>query len=122
MTSISECQLEIVLGAMAAPRNDARAMATDHIDVRYVAQLARLELNEEEITTFQHQLEDILGYVASLMKFDVEGIEPIAHPTPVFDKVREDVSRPGLSLESFLRNAPESAADQIRVPKVVADA
>lgn len=107
---------------MAASRNDARAMATDHIDVRYVAQLARLELNEEEITTFQHQLEDILGYVDSLMKFNVEGIEPTAHPSPVFDRVREDESRPGLSLEPFLRNTPDSAADQVRVPKVVADA
>ena len=107
---------------MAAPRNDAPAMATDHIDVRYVAQLARLELSEEEITTFQHQLEDILGYVDSLAKFDVEGIEPTAHPTPVFDRVREDVSRPGLTLDSFLRNMPDSAADQVRVPKVVADA
>ena len=50
---------------------------------------------------------------------DVEGIEPMAHASPVFDRLREDESRDGLNQEDLLRNAPESALGQVRVPKVV---
>lgn len=94
-------------------------MATEHIDVNYVADLARLELTPEETATFQKQLEDILGYIDQLSELDVEGIEPTAHASPVFDRIREDVARPGLEREAFLNNAPDVAGDQLRVPKVI---
>lgn len=94
-------------------------MATDHIDVNYVAELARLELTAEESSTFQKQLEDILSYIELLSELDVEGIEPTAHASPVFDRIREDIARPGISTEDFLRNAPDTAGDQLRVPKVI---
>ena len=90
------------------------------MDVRYVANLARIELSDEECDTFQGQLDAIIGYIETLTDVDVEGIEPTAHASPVFDRLREDVSRPGLEQADLLRNAPESALGQIRVPKVVA--
>ncbi len=89
------------------------------MDVRYVANLARIELSDEECDTFQGQLDAIIGYIETLTDVDVEGIEPTAHASPVFDRLREDVSRPGLEQADLLRNAPESALGQIRVPIVV---
>ena len=53
------------------------------------------------------------------MRLDVDDLEPTAYPTPVFDVLRPDTSRPGLTPEAVLQNAPESAQEQIRVPKVV---
>ncbi|GAA5477408.1 Asp-tRNA(Asn)/Glu-tRNA(Gln) amidotransferase subunit GatC [Haloferula helveola] len=97
-------------------------MATNHIDVRYVAGLARLELSDAECATFQPQLDAILEYAESLSKLDVEGIEPTAHPVPVYDVMREDVPDTSLPVEAVLANAPEQAQQQIRVPKVIADA
>ncbi len=94
-------------------------MATEHIDVRYVADLARIELTPEEEATFPKQLDEILGYIHKLSELDVEGIEPTAHASPVFDRLREDASRPGLEQADLLRNAPDSALGQIRMPKVV---
>ncbi|MEJ6570618.1 MAG: Asp-tRNA(Asn)/Glu-tRNA(Gln) amidotransferase subunit GatC [Akkermansiaceae bacterium] len=94
-------------------------MSSEHMDVRYVANLARIELSDEECDTFQGQLDAIIGYIETLTDVDVEGIEPTAHASPVFDRLREDVSRPGLEQADLLRNAPESALGQIRVPKVV---
>lgn len=94
-------------------------MSNAHMDVRYVANLARIELNDQECDTFQGQLDAILGYIEALKDVDVEGIEPTAHASPVFDRLREDLSRPGLGQADLLRNAPESALGQIRVPKVV---
>ena len=89
-------------------------------DVGYVAALARLDISEDEAHTYQGQLDSILSYVEALSKLDVEGVEPTAHPAPVLDRLRED-DAPAFSIprESMLRNAPDQAVNQIRVPKVV---
>ena len=97
-------------------------MSHSHIDVRYVANLARLELSDEEVATFQPQLEAILHHVEALTKLDVTGIDPTAHPAPVFDRMRADVPHESLSPAAVLQNAPDQAQGQIRVPKVVTDA
>ena len=49
------------------------------IDVSYVAELARLELTEEEKATFQPQLESIVEYVDKISSVDVEGVPPMMH-------------------------------------------
>lgn len=97
-------------------------MAHDPIDVRHIAGLARLELSESECTVFQQQLEAILGHVESLAALDVSGIEPTSYPAPVYDVMREDLPADSLPREAVLANAPDQAQDQIRVPKVIADA
>ncbi len=97
-------------------------MPQPHIDVRYVANLARLELNDEEIATFQVQLDAILGYVETLSQLDVSGIEATAHAVPVFGRMRTDDPHTSLPPQAVLQNAPDQAQGQIRVPKVVADA
>ena len=65
-------------------------MSSEHIDVRYIADLARIDLSDQECETFQGQLESIIGYIEKLKDVDVEGIEPTAHASPVFDRLRED--------------------------------
>lgn len=97
-------------------------MSHAHIDVRYVAGLARLELSEEEISLFQGQLDAILGHVSQLSQLDVSGIEPTAHPMVVAAPLRADVVRTSLPVERVARNFPEQSQLQVRVPKVVADA
>ena len=97
-------------------------MPHSHIDVRYVANLARLELTPEEVATFQPQLEAILHHAEALSKLDVSGIEPTAHPAPVFDRMRPDIPHASLQPAAALQNAPDQAQGQFRVPKVVTDA
>ena len=89
------------------------------IDLRYVAGLARLELTEEDIATFEPQLEDILRYVKKLGEIDVSGIEPTAHANPVLNVMRPDESRPSMAAEQALANGPKRSRDQFVVPKVV---
>ena len=97
-------------------------MSQSHIDVRYVANLARLELSDAEVAEFQPQLEAILGYVETLSKLDVSGIDATAHSVPVFGRMRDDTPHESLTVEAVLQNAPDQAQGQIRVRKVVADA
>ena len=97
-------------------------MPQPHIDVRYVAHLARLELNDKEIATFQVQLDAILGHVETLNQLDVSGIEASAHAVQVFGRMRSDEPHASLPQSAVLQNAPDQSQGQIRVPKVVADA
>ncbi len=94
-------------------------MPDQKIALKRIAELARLDLSEVELATFEDQLTPILKHIDTLTALDVDGIEPTAHPTPVFDVLRPDTPRPGLSNEAMLQNAPESAQLQVRVPKVV---
>ena len=97
-------------------------MSQNQLDVRYVAGLARLELSDEEIAEFQPQMDAIMEHVQTLSELDVENIEPTAHPAPVFDRMRQDDPHRSLPLEAVMQNAPDQSQNQIRVPKVVADA
>ena len=96
-------------------------MSHEHIDVSYVAKLARLDLTPEEIETFQPQLDAILGHVESLSAVELpDDLELDDHSSLAF--MRQDIPRPSLSREAVLANAPDQAQEQIRVPKVVTDA
>jgi aspartyl-tRNA(Asn)/glutamyl-tRNA(Gln) amidotransferase subunit C len=97
-------------------------MQQSDIDVRHVANLARLELNDDEVAVFQPQLEAIIERARSLMLLDVANIEPTAHPSPVFGRMRNDEPHESLPPAAVLQNAPDQAQSQIRVPKVVTDA
>lgn len=91
----------------------------DSIDVRYVANLARLDLTDAEVAIFQSQLEQIVGYVNEISGLDVEGVEPMAHAIAITNVFREDQVTPGMDREQLLANAPERSEDLIRVPKIV---
>lgn len=93
---------------------------TPHINIDYVANLARIELTEAEKAKLGSQLDDILGYFEKLNAVNVEGVEPMAHAHPVRNVWREgDEPGPVYSPEVLTRMAPESRDNQIVVPKVV---
>ena len=94
-------------------------MADPQIDVRYVANLARIDLSNDEVARFSTQLEDVMGYITKLGEVNVEGIEPCTHPMIRSNRVRKDEPTPSLPAEGFLQNTPDQANDQLRVPKVV---
>lgn len=57
---------------------------------RRVADLARLELTDEEVKTFTHQIADVLKYVDQLQSLDVSQVEPLTHPFDESGALRED--------------------------------
>jgi aspartyl-tRNA(Asn)/glutamyl-tRNA(Gln) amidotransferase subunit C len=97
-------------------------MSQPHIDVRHIATLARLELSDEEVSSFTGQLDSIIGYIEKLSELNVDGIEPTAHPSPIDAPLRDDVPWQSIPREAFLQNTPDQSQQQLRVPKVVADA
>lgn len=94
-------------------------MALTIKEVEYVAQLARLQLNDEEKHSFAEQLSSILEYVDKLNELSTDGVEPLAHILPVFNVFRADESRPGSPREEILANAPLVEDGQYKVPKIM---
>ena len=92
------------------------------IDIDYVAKLARIELTDDEKTTYSRQLGQILEYFERLSKIDVSGVEPSAHAHAIYNVMRDDVETAAMSVSDALMNAPASRENQICVPKVVDDA
>jgi aspartyl-tRNA(Asn)/glutamyl-tRNA(Gln) amidotransferase subunit C len=88
-------------------------------DVRHVAKLARLDLDEQHLAKYSTQLESILEYVAKIGEVDISGVEPMAHAVPLANVLREDVAEPGLPLDKVLQNAPETDGAFFKVPKVI---
>ena len=89
------------------------------IDIQHVAKLARLTLSDEEATRYESQLGGILNYIDTLTRYNLDGVEPTAHAMPVYDVLRADEPRAGLTQEQALSNAPKRHADQIQIPKVI---
>jgi len=97
-------------------------MPSDQItpgQVRHVAKLARLALPESDIPRFSQQLAGILEYVAHVSEAPTEGVEPMAHPLPLHNVLREDVVTEPLPIDDVLRNAPQTDGRFFRVPKVI---
>ncbi len=96
-------------------------MGIDRKEVEHIANLARLELTEEEKERFTGQLSEIVSYFEKLQELDVEGVEPTCHVEKMTNRMRSDSKEPSLLLEETLLNAPESEANQFRVPLAVKD-
>ena len=88
-------------------------------DVRKVAQLARLELPEDQIQTYTAQIEEILSYVDQLQEIDTKNVPPTARAVEVVNSMREDLVEVKCSREDILNQAPNREGDFFRVPKIL---
>lgn len=94
-------------------------MKITHEEVQHVANLARLQLSENEIERMTEQLDTILSYVEKLDKVDTEGVPVTTHTQQVVNAFREDVVRPSLDREAALSNAPEDNGESFTVPRII---
>jgi aspartyl-tRNA(Asn)/glutamyl-tRNA(Gln) amidotransferase subunit C len=87
--------------------------------VRWVAHLARLELDEDTLKLLSQQLGAILDYVDQLKAVNTDGVEPMAHPLVMSNVFREDEPAPSLSVDEALANAPARGGNFFGVPAVL---
>ncbi|MBV9277459.1 MAG: Asp-tRNA(Asn)/Glu-tRNA(Gln) amidotransferase subunit GatC [Candidatus Eremiobacteraeota bacterium] len=96
-------------------------MASDEIDVRYVAKLARIALTDEEVERFGRELSDLLGHVRAISALDTENISATAQVVVQRNVEREDSVGPSLDRASALAMAPEAEGAYFRVPRIIAE-
>ena len=93
-------------------------MAISEEQVRHVAMLARLGLDDGQIGQLRVELSGILEHVDAISKLDLSGVEPTAHAVAVTNVTRPDVERPCLSREDALLNAPAQQDGAFLIPKI----
>ncbi len=94
-------------------------MSIDRSQVDHAAELARLELADDERERLRGELGRILQAFEALNALDTDHIPPTAQVIPLGNVERDDVVAESLPLDAVLDNAPRVEDGQIRVPPVL---
>ena len=94
-------------------------MSVDAATVKRIGRLARIRIEENEVATYQDELNAILGFVEQLSEVDVTGVEPMTSVTPMSLRRRDDAVTDGGYPERIVANAPLSEDNFFMVPKVI---
>ena len=94
-------------------------MSVTKKDVDYVADLARLQLDEDERESLANDMSQILDYMTTLEEVDTSDVEPLEHVIDLEYRLRDDDAKEPLSHEDALKNAPDADTDYFRVPRVL---
>jgi aspartyl-tRNA(Asn)/glutamyl-tRNA(Gln) amidotransferase subunit C len=115
--------LQAAVAGDYAPGEEKVTLAVTPSEVLKIAELAKLHFSESELEAFTAQFQHILDYIEKLKEVNVEGIEPTSHVSLVNESgehlFRADTISTSLPVEKALENAPDTGADQFRVPKVL---
>ena len=88
-------------------------------EVKKVAQLARLELNEDEISNHARQLEKILKYIKQLEKIDTGNVPCTTRALEVTNVFRKDENKNSVYAEDLLELGPSREDKFFKVPKII---
>ncbi|MBM7871889.1 aspartyl-tRNA(Asn)/glutamyl-tRNA(Gln) amidotransferase subunit C [Clostridium pascui] len=94
-------------------------MAVSKKDVEYVAELARIELTEEEKEGLLVDLNNVLNYMEKLNELNTDDTDIIVNPCYIENKFREDEVEESMNIEDVMNNAPERLEEYIKVPNVI---
>lgn len=94
-------------------------MALNIEDIKRIAYLARIEINEQEAASTLSKLSGILGLIEQMQAVNTEGIEPMSHSQDLTQRLREDVVTQTNQREAFQAIAPMTENGLYLVPKVI---
>ncbi len=94
-------------------------MALSADEVRYIARLARVALDDDEVERLREQLSDILDHFAVLNEIDTEGVPPTAQTFEMTNVQRADETEPSNTRDEILANAPREDGGYFRVRAVL---
>jgi aspartyl-tRNA(Asn)/glutamyl-tRNA(Gln) amidotransferase subunit C len=88
-------------------------------EVEHTAWLAHIELSEKEKTLFTEQFNEILDYFKKIDDVDTTGIEPTYHVLNLKNVSRKDKTKPSLTTEEALKNAPKKEKKFLKAPRII---
>ena len=88
-------------------------------EVKHIANLARLEINDAEAVEYSEQLSAVLQHFEKLSKVDTTGVEALRTPSPIENSPRQDEVKVYTKAEEILETAPEKDGNLFKVPPVV---
>ena len=90
-------------------------------EVAHLADLARIDLSDAELDRLAPQLDVILDSIKSISEVAADDIPPTSHPMPLTNVFREDLVRPGLTVEEALSGAPAVEEQRFAVPRILGE-
>ncbi len=94
-------------------------MPLEKADIEKIAHLARLKIEAEDIPLYARHLSGILELVEQMNEVNTEGVEPMAHPLEMSQRLRPDEVTETNQREKFQKIAPQVEAGLYLVPKVI---
>ena len=94
-------------------------MSLSKAEVKNIADLARLQLGDDELPDVIDNLSRIIDFVDQLQAVDTDGVEPMAHPLDMVQRLREDVVAERNQRDLYQTNAAAVEAGLYLVPKVI---
>ena len=94
-------------------------MSLELSDVKRIAHLARIEIDDAGAAAALQQLSGILGLIEEMQAVNTDGIEPMSHSQDVVQRLREDVVTESNQRELFQSIAPAVENGLYLVPKVI---
>jgi aspartyl-tRNA(Asn)/glutamyl-tRNA(Gln) amidotransferase subunit C len=88
-------------------------------DVKNIAHLARLGIDEQQIDSYAKDLSSMLDLMVQMGQLNTVGVVPMAHPLDQMQRLREDVVTESNQREHFQAIAPQTEAGLYLVPKVI---
>ena len=111
---------QVVLSKLLFNKKDIKGMTKiTKEEVNKVANLARLELNENEINNHAEQLEKILDYIRQLEKIDTDDVPSTTRAIEVVNVFRKDEKKNFDCNEELLDLAPSREDEYFKVPKIL---
>lgn len=94
-------------------------MSLSDEQVNEIAHLARLQVDADAVPDYARNLSDILSFVETMSALDTAGVEPLAHPLEMPQRLREDAVTEENQRERFQAIAPQVEAGLYLVPRVI---
>ncbi len=88
-------------------------------DVKQIAHLARLSIDEDNVQTYADNLSGILALVAQMNEVNTDAIEPMYHPQEAMQRLRDDKVTEQVERDTFQKIAPVTEEGLYLVPKVI---
>lgn len=92
---------------------------TEEKVLEYVADLAKIELNNEQKKLFLKQFNDILSYFKKLNELDTETVSPTPHILHSVNKFHEDICKPSLPQKEVINLSRHIQNGYFKVPKTL---
>ena len=87
--------------------------------INEIANLAKLEFNDNEKIKIKNDLKKIVNFFDKLSEVNTENVEPLIYMSDFKNKLREDLVKQEISKEDALKNAPDKDSDYFKVPKFI---
>jgi aspartyl-tRNA(Asn)/glutamyl-tRNA(Gln) amidotransferase subunit C len=88
-------------------------------EVKRIANLAKLNFNENQLIKLQKDLNRVLDYIDKLNELDLSGVEPLENINETENIFKRDEVKKWLTTEEALQNAPQRTSNFFKVPKVI---